>query len=297
MYKKYNKNGYDVMYYRFDSISEFIDYLISTPIQSSSFPHPASKSSDYDFTKTNSFQEAIDLLKFGYHEDFQKLVNLKLTLERYIKMSKKKNKQFNDYVGYVPDVKAYLEGNPLSMLNKESEARKKINIYMNTSFFGNTSEKAIFNRGAIVLSLIEILENMGFSVDFHLFEMSTVGDDMHFSDFILKTENERVNIQKLYFPLCHPSWIRRLNFRLIEVTPDIDSSWSSGYGRPSNLETMRRVIELDKNDIIIPTIEELNIFGNDIIEDANSLFDYVNDIESKDFILDKIEGKPKVYRK
>lgn len=86
---------------------------------------------------------------------------------------------------------------------------------MNTSFYGNTSKEAIFNRGAIVLSMIEILENMGFSVDLHLFEMSTVSSAMHFSDFILKSENERMNIQKLYFPLCHPSWIRRLNFRLI----------------------------------------------------------------------------------
>lgn len=239
----------------------------------------------------------MDLIKFGYHEDFEKLVQLKLKLEKYIKMSKKRNKQFNDYIGYVPDVKAYLEGNPLSMLNKKSEARKKVNVYMNTSFYGGTSKEAIFNRGAIVLSMIEILENMGFSVDLHLFEMSTVGSMMHFSDFILKSENERMNIQKLYFPLCHPSWIRRLNFRLIEVTPGITSSWSHGYGKPSDLSTMKKVIDLDKNDIIIPTIEELNICGNNVVDDANSLFDYVNQIENKEFTLDRVEESPKVYRR
>lgn len=183
------------------------------------------------------------------------------------------------------------------MLNKKSEARKKVNVYMNTSFYGNTSKEAIFNRGAIVLSMIEILENMGFSVDLHLFEMSTVDTMMHFSDFVLKSENERMNIQKLYFPLCHPSWIRRLNFRLIEVTPNITSSWSNGYGRPSDLSTMKKVIDLDKNDIIIPTIEELNIRGDNLVDDANSLFDYINRIDGKEFTLDRVEESPKVYRR
>lgn len=297
MYKTYRKNSYNVMYYRFDSISEFVDYLKNAPVQHYAFDRLASETGSYSFTQTSSLEEALDLIKFGYHEDFEKLVQLKLKLEKYIKMSKKRNKQFNDYIGFAPDVKAYLEGNPLSMLNKKSEARKKVNVYMNTSFYGNTSKEAIFNRGAIVLSMIEILENMGFSVDLHLFEMSTVDTMMHFSDFVLKSENERMNIQKLYFPLCHPSWIRRLNFRLIEVTPDITSSWSNGYGRPSDLSTMKKVIDLDKNDIIIPTIEELNIRGENLVDDANSLFDYVNRIDGKEFTLDRVEESPKVYRR
>lgn len=297
MYKTYRKNGYNVLYYRFDSISEFVDYLKNAPVQHYAFDRLASETGSYGFTQTSSFEEALDLIKFGYHEDFEKLVQLKLKLEKYIKMSKKRNKQFNDYIGFAPDVKAYLEGNPLSMLNKKSEARKKVNVYMNTSFYGNTSKEAIFNRGAIVLSMVEILENMGFSVDLHLFEMSTVDTMMHFRDFVLKSENERMNIQKLYFPLCHPSWIRRLNFRLIEVTPDITSSWSNGYGRPSDLSTMKKVIDLDKNDIIIPTIEELNIRGDNLVDDANSLFDYVNRIDGKEFTLDRVEESPKVYRR
>lgn len=297
MYKTYRKNGYNVMYYRFDSISEFVDYLKNASVQHYAFDRLASETGSYGFTQTSSLEEALDLIKFGYHEDFEKLVQLKLKLEKYIKMSKKRNKQFNDYIGFAPDVKAYLEGNPLSMLNKKSEARKKVNVYMNTSFYGNTSKEAIFNRGAIVLSTIEILENMGFSVDLHLFEMSTVDTMMHFSDFVLKSENERMNIQKLYFPLCHPSWIRRLNFRLIEVTPDITSSWSNGYGRPSDLSTMKKVIDLDKNDIIIPTIEELNIRGDNLVDDANSLFDYINRIDGKEFTLDRAEESPKVYRR
>lgn len=289
MYKYYEKNGYQIMYYRFDSIFEFVEYLTNTPIKEDIFYSPYSISGDYSFCKTQSFEEAIELIKYGYHEDFDKIMELKLKLEKYIKLSSKKNKQYNFYVGYVPDVKAYLEGSPLSMLNKTNNVRKKIDIYMNSSFYGGTSSEAIFNRGAIVLTLVEILESLGFSVDFHLFEMSTVGNQMHFSDFVLKKDNERLNPQKLYFPLCHPSWIRRLNFRLIEETPNITSSWVSGYGKPSDLETMKQIIDLKSNDIIIPTIDELGINGYDIIDDTNSLFNYINSLPEKDFELKPVE--------
>ncbi len=289
MYKYYNKNGYDIMYYRFDSIYEFVEYLTTTPLKKNIFRNPSSISGSYDFCKTETFDEAIELIKYGYHEDFDKLITLKLKLEKYIKLSNTRNKQYNFYVGYVPDIKAYLEGSPLSMINKNANLRKKIDVYMNSSFSGNTPSNAIFNRGAIILTLIEILESLGFSVDLHLFEMSTVGSQMHFSDFIFKNENERLNPQKLYFPLCHPSWIRRLNFRLIEETPDITSSWVNSYGKPSNLSIMKQIIELKNNDIIIPTIEELNIRGNDIIDDTNSLFNYINSLSEKDFELNPVQ--------
>lgn len=43
MYKTYHKNDYDVMYYRFDSISEFVDYLSTAPVQYGSFDRLASE--------------------------------------------------------------------------------------------------------------------------------------------------------------------------------------------------------------------------------------------------------------
>ncbi len=289
MYKRYPKNGYDVMYFRFDSLTEYLAYLNETPIQRVFSSNPYSVSGEYSFTNTRSFEEAVQLCKFGYHDNFEKLVELKIKLEKFVKLASNKTRQFNDYIGYVPDVKAFLEGSPLSMLNKVNPLRRKIDIYLNTSYYGGTSYPAIFNRGAITLSVVEILEKLGYSVDLHLFEMSTVGRELHFSEFILKTENERVNMQKLYFPLCHPSWIRRLNFRLIETTPNISSDWTSGYGKPSDFETIKKIITLRNNDILLPTIDELGVEGQDIIEDTNDVFDYINNSSNKDFTLERIK--------
>ena len=118
MYKYYKKEDYNVMEYDFDSITEFIDYIETHKTNKEAWGSCtlASMGDDVSFTKTKNIDEAIDKCKYGYHEDFEKLIELKIKLEKYIKMSSSKLKQYNYYVGYTPDIKAYLEGSPLSML-------------------------------------------------------------------------------------------------------------------------------------------------------------------------------------
>ena len=300
MYRYYDKNGYKVMEYDFSSIASFLEYLDNTPTNTSVFRRLESHGNDYGFCQTHSFDEAKDLCRYGCHKDFDRLVSLKYTLEKYIKMSRMKQKQYNYYVGYVPDVKAYLEGNPLSMLNKENPKRKHVDIYYNSAILGHVSTEQIFNRGAVTLSLVEILENMGFSVGLYVFTMSSCNGQVHYAKFGLKSPNERLNMQKLYFPLCHPSFLRRLVFRLREETPDITQPWSDGYGRTCDDRMIREIIDLKDNDIVICQPDEMNVLGNDIVDDANSMFDYINNFKGKDFLLERIkkeEGLQKVKRR
>ena len=292
MYQTYTKNGYTVMHYQFYSLEEYISFLAENPIRIDIFKDPRSISTNLE-TQTNSLQEAMDLCKYGNTQGYHTLIKLKRQLERHIKMTFAQNKQYNDYIGYAPDVKAYLEGNPLSMLNKKNIPKKKVTIYLNSTYCSNDQTSAIFNRGAIVLTLIEMLENLGYIVDFHLFIMAEQEKQLLFSEFFLKKETERINPQKLYFPLCHPSWIRRLFFRLIEATKDVTSKWANDYGSQSKIWTLKEIIEPKPNDIIIPTIGELNIYGYDIINDANSLLDYLKLSSNKEFGLERIKKNNK----
>lgn len=291
MYRYYRKGQSNVMEYDFDSITEFIDYLDNTPTNTDIWGciDLASITGDYAFCKTRSLQEAKDFCKFGFHEDFDKLVELKSTLEKYIKMSSKKNKQYNFYVGYTPDVKAYLEGNPLSMLNKQNPKRKHIDIYYNSAIMVGVSTNKIFNRGAITLCLVEILENMGFNVGFNIFTMSKCNGQVHYAKFNLKRKGERLNVQKLFFPLCNPSFLRRLIFRLREETPDITYGWTDGYGIPADDYTMRKIIDLKDNDIVICQPDEMGVRGYNIIDDANAMFDYINRFTSDVVELEHIK--------
>ena len=296
MYRYYKKDDYFVMEYDFNSITEFIDYLDNTPINMDVWgsKYLESEDNNYDFRQTHSLQEAKDLCKFGLHEDFDKLIELKFTLEKYIKMSNKKMQQYNFYVGYAPDVKAYLEGNPLSMFNREYPKRKHIDIYYNSAVLANVSTDEIFNRGAITLCLTEILENMGFSVGLNVFTMSEWNNQIHYAKFNLKRTGERLNVQKLFFPLCHPSFLRRLVFRLREETPDITFDWTSGYGATTDDYTIRKIIDLKENDIVICQPEEMGVRGYDIIEDANSMFAYINNFTSDNIEFEHVKRLKKV---
>lgn len=297
MYKYYKKDKYEIMQYEFDSIAEFIDYLDTAPIKKDVWGNHnlASEYRDYGFCKTHSLEEAKKICKFGYHEDFDRLVELKYTLEKYIKMSEKKSKQYNYYVGYAPDVKAYLEGNPLSMFNRENQERKHIDIYFNSSILAGVSSNQIYNRGVIALCLVEILENMGFCVDLNIFTMTSKYDEIHYAKFNLKKSGERLNIQKLYFPLCHPSFLRRLVFRLMEQTPDITREWINGYGSTCDDYTIRKVLDLNENDIVICQPDEMDVQGYDIIDDANAMFDYIDKFTNEDIKLEHIKRLRNLY--
>lgn len=291
MYRYYKKKEYDVMEYAFDSITEFINYIDNTPINEKIWGNKflESTSNDYNFCKTHSFEEAEEMCKFGYHEDFEKLVELKLTLEKYIKMSNKRNRPHNFYVGYAPDVKTYLEGNPLSMINKQNPKRKHIDVYYNVSVPWYTSAAQCFNRGATTLCIVEILEKLGFSVGLNMFEMSKYEEQIFYAKFNLKRDGERLNVQKLYFPLCHSSFLRRLIFRLQEETPDITYGWTGGYGKPCDDYTIRDVIDLKEDSIVICLPEEMHVKGKDIIDDANAMFDYINKFTSEDIELQHVK--------
>ena len=298
MYKYYKKNDYNnmVMEYTFDSITEFLDYLDNTRINTHIWRNKKLKSeadNNYDFYKTHSLEEAKELCRYGDYKKFDKLVELKSTLEKYIKMSNKKSKQYNYYVGYAPDVKAYLEGNPLSMLDRQNPKRKHIDIYYNSAILSDVSAEQIFNRGAITLCIIEILENMGFSVGLNIFTMSWENNQIHYAKFNLKKENERLNIQKLFFPMCNPSFLRRLVFRLREETPDIEYSWTDGYGETADDYTIRKIIDLKENDIVICQPREMGVRGYDIIDDANAMFDYINNFTNEEIELEHIKRKVK----
>lgn len=277
------------MQYDFYSIVEFIDYITNSDVRTDAFSSLSSENGSYSFTKTNSLSEAKELCTYGWHDNYEKLIELKLKIEKYIKIVNERNRQYNYYVGYAPDVKAYLEGNPLSMLNRHPVDKQHIDIFYNAAILSDVSTSQIFNRGAITLSLVEILESMGFNVGLNVFTMSEEGPQLHYANFKLKRTDERLNAQKLFFPLCHPSFLRRLVFRLREVTPDIMCYWSYSYGHTCSDNTIRKILDLSSNDIVICTPEEMGVNGYDIIEDANNMFDYLNELPNKPFVLEKVK--------
>lgn len=277
--KHYEKGGYDVFHYEFETLHQFLGYIQTAPINTRVFDsNPrSSHKRDTSWSGTETFEDAVELCQKGWSEGFEKFVRLKKRIDEKLLQSIVKPRQVADMVGYTPSVPDYLHGNPLNMWNRADICVPTfINIYMNMSYNAGTDCDEIFNRGVIVLSLVDALQDRGYSVHLKVFECATVDEEMIISFFNLKGDGEKLNIKKTYFPLCHRSFLRRLIFQLDEVTPVTHGYWDSSYGRPASVETVKRVIDTGPNDIIIVQPDEMGVRGYDIDDDLEAILEFTN---------------------
>lgn len=186
------------------------------------------------FYYTNSYDEAVNLLKNGYKEPLDKI---KSELKNFCVTNRRENKRsiVNDVFGFVPHVPNAILGIPNSMINYKFEQRniKVIKIVYDMSIVYDEKPETIVKNSINLLKLLIMLENMGFKTE--LFLTSISNDDrkqLFVAPFIkLKEYKTPLNIAKLCFPLVHPSMLRRIIFKWKETTPTItNSDFNYGYG-------------------------------------------------------------------
>lgn len=195
-----------------------------------------SQESDYDFTRTHSYDEARQLLRAGYKEVVPKI-------QRKLRESQKissqllamlpKDQVHNMPVGFIPHVPNAIRGLPDSMINieKADQKRKVIDVFysMHGSWVQDTDW--FVNAGAALVSAINIVETAGIQTKLHLaFATTECNDQILFPSIVIKNFGERFSIQKVSFPLVHPSMFRRIGFRYIETCPGMEEDFSRGYG-------------------------------------------------------------------
>jgi len=116
------------------------------------------------------------------------------------------------------------------------------------------SAKEFMNYGVAVLSYVEGLEAAGFRVEIEA-NMSCIMDGGIKVDcrVTLKQAQEAIEMDKLAYALAHPTFLRRICFRVWESIPEIDAILGYGYGSPRSLEAN----ELENNQIALPGINVL----------------------------------------
>ena len=270
----YKKDEYSVYEYRFQSLDSFIEYILNGEINQRAFDakHLSSLEGSYRFTKTKSLDEAIRLCKYGWNEDFDRLLSLKTAVDKKFLDSDTSVKRIKGYVGFAPSVPDYLRNNPKHMWKLHRVPNWNIvQIYVNISCPGFTSTTAIYNRGAIILSIVDALEKAGYAVKLTVFSGSYCDDEVILSYFNIKEESENLNLKKAYFPLCHASFFRRLVFRLREVTP-VKRDWDGGgYGSTFRYQELTELLDLNADhSIIFTSPSEMGIEGDNLYEDLES---------------------------
>lgn len=248
---------------QFDSINEFYKYLCDTPFNEAfRWARHSSTERSESFTGTKSFDEAVELLKNGWNEMAQKITQKLLVNEKKTAYVNKR-KNVTAMAGYQPIVPLYLAGAPNNMVSTKTipVKQKVVNITKSLNYSGDTSKETILSESIKALQIVRKLEAIGYRVNLNIVLGSKGGlkanDQELYAKVCIKKANERLNISKLAFPMVHPSMLRRLFFRYIEVCPEATRAYVRyAYGFPISATNMKKVFT---DDIIIPAIFNCNI--------------------------------------
>ena len=255
----------------YDSLHEFYEYLIHTPFNDAfCWAKHSSVEGSYRFTKTEDFNEAVELFKNGWSDMATKLVQKLKVIESKTETTMKP-KNVLGVAGYQAIVPLYLQGVPNNMVTKKMTPVKQKVITLNKSidYSGGVNADQIIEESIKAMQIVKKLEAQGYRCNLNIVLGTTAGYPS--KQFVvkvrIKSANEKLNVSKLAFPLVHPSMLRRLFFRFIEVYPNVTKSFVSGYGKPATSDEMRNIF---KGEYLLP---------NFIKKDVNTI-KTINDLEN-----------------
>lgn len=226
---------------------------------------------------TMTYGEAIEYGRYGWKLGAQE-ANSKLDVI-IPNIYKRSSETKLDVSGQSVCTAAYLSNNPKAMYRKKKVQRKAKVITLNRCIDIGYEVEAdvIFEHSLNVLALCRILEDCGYSVNINVCDGNSYDNTTEIIKIRVKNANERINLNKLVFPLCNPAMSRRLGFRYNEVTDTIKyRSYHNIYGKPLSHVVYTKFLESTKdNEIFIPTIftkhdaqrileEQFNIYNSKI---------------------------------
>lgn len=236
-----------------------------------------SAENDFDFTGTYSYEEAKKLYINGYTKILGEVKkNVKKLVIHYILDNSSRSNVVNEEVGFIPNVPNALMNLPASMIHRKPCQRKIRTIKIMYFMEGNCwMDKNMFKKaGIILLAAIEIIEKQRINIKLEVGCCAGFGETEIIGCVVkLKNYHERTNIQKLCFPLAHPSFFRRFGFKFIETFPALsDRSFRYGYGHSMELDQIKRCYTFEPNTVILNTL----FINRKLNNNVNKLIEYIN---------------------
>lgn len=213
---------------RFSSIHHMLDVINNRPTCKIGGCNNSSHDEDYDFTGTDSYDEAVKLITEGDKELYDEIKE-SLKVSENLKTKIIPIRQIkNSVVGYAPNVPNAIMGLPNSMINIEKKMMKSKTVsilYSPTENCGIRTEEFI-KSGVCILNIINRLELSGYRVNLDLLPFNASDDAEKYRVYVkLKDYREHIDLLKLAFPFANPSMFRRFGFRCLETCPEIESYW------------------------------------------------------------------------
>ena len=226
---------------RFESISEFTDYLSANVPQSGFYPDDAShavtpRGKDFAYFGTKSFEEADNMLNFG-DDKLAKMLQAELLDVENQETEQEITQTFDlDVCGFFPDVAAYLSGDPCNMVtvvDTFADKEKVLNIIWQNDAHAKIKAKEIQECAARVINVILGLEKLGYKINLY-YGHSSRDDDYNTIGALVKIKNsdEYIDTLRLAYPLVSASMKRRHMFSYLEKTPGVPVGFCWAYGKP-----------------------------------------------------------------
>lgn len=215
----------------FSSIGEMVSFLDTTPANGKY--ENQSKTNSQEFTQTRSYTEAMDLLLKGWTETADKMTRTLKTLPQ--PAPTKRQKSVYSVAGHTASVPRYLQGVPTNMIASVPDRRKQPVVVINHSiaYSGFVRAERILQEGIKALQVVQAIEASNRNVKLNIVCISEDRGYKRGFKVCIKQPGERLNISKMAFPLAHPSMLRRMYFKYMEVEPEMPHRFW-GYGSPCN---------------------------------------------------------------
>lgn len=245
----------------FKSINEFEKFITENP-ENKVFKdchYLASKDKKYwtvDFTNTKSFDEAIDLLHNGWTDKAKELTKKLKAVESDMAPIMKQQRCVS-VAGYQPIVPLFLAGQPANMIGTRMQPvkQKVVTLVKSVSYSGNVEPEEWTEQGLKALAVVKKLESNGLRVNVDIVR-GGYDPDTKSNGIVcrvrVKNANERLNVSKLAFTMCHPSIQRRLMFRFTEVYDKVSSGYRSTYGMTFITSDWKKVLD-KKKEYLLPS--------------------------------------------
>lgn len=217
----------------FTSIHQMLSVIESRPKNKIMQHSNISETGDKSFTMTSSYNEAKETFQNGYTDVLEK-IKTGVSANMIKTQTETRRRIRTGVVGYAPHVPNAIQGLPNSMILMERQQQKIKAVSIVVGICENCTTKAeeFVKSGIAALSVVNTLELRGYRVALKIaFYVAEAGNEKVFGTITLKDYREHMDIQKLCFPLCHPSMFRRFGFKWLETQPEIQvHDWCYGYG-------------------------------------------------------------------
>ena len=252
---------------KFESISAFQRAINSRETEEFYKERMSSKVGSKEFTNTESYEEAENLLSYGDKKAVAKLVecNGKRMNET------KKNTIYNSPIGFVPNIPNYLSGRPDNMFAIKTQTYKSckvLNVCVNSAVSFKTGLKDIIAFNQKLLNVVYTLEKRGYRLNLYVGVVAEYAKSGNIGACFIKVKDsgKLLNVTSVAYPLCNASFLRRHFFKWVETN---GKTFAKSYGciapRYKSEKVIKQLFRNTHNISLIITSDMLNYSESEIM--------------------------------